>query len=315
MDLPAGHTVRAPRLSDAESIYQLAVSYFQEILGRTPVTLTEVNELLTTATFDAERDGWLIHDDTGQAVGYGFVMPGGDRRFVQQTVIATDPDLGAWLLDTAVARARQMGGENGVPEVTIEAGMFRPDTAYRELVSAHGFEFGTTYHQMRIDHPGPLPIPDPPAGTTLRIGDTEEGRRAAHAVMVAAFAGQDSAAIRPYDEWVETHENRSEFDWTQLVTVERDGRALAAIDCNNSYVETDNCGYVGRLGVLPEARGLGLGRYLLLHAFATDAGAGLAGTMLHVDTNNPTPALGLYESVGMRAVEIADQWERTLPSL
>ena len=37
--------------------------------------------------------------------------------------------------------------------------------------------------------------------------------------------------------------------------------------------------------------------------------------MLHVDTNNPTPALGLYESVGMRAVEIADQWERTLPSL
>jgi ribosomal protein S18 acetylase RimI-like enzyme len=180
-------------------------------------------------------------------------------------------------------------------------------------VSAHGFEHGTTFFRMRIDHTGPVVVPDPPAGTTVRVGAPDEDtRRAVHAVMAAAFEGQENAAIRPYDDWVERHENRSSFDWSQLVLVEADGRPVAASDCNNAYVETDNCGYVGRLAVIPEARGLGLAKYLLRQAFATDAAAGYAGTMLHVDTNNPTPALGLYEAVGMRPVQIADVWELTL---
>ena len=47
-------------------------------------------------------------------------------------------------------------------------------------------------------------------------------------------------------------------------------------------------------------------------AFA--AAAGRSGTILHVDTNNPTPALGLYLSVGMKPVLIIDVWRRTLPA-
>jgi ribosomal protein S18 acetylase RimI-like enzyme len=133
--------------------------------------------------------------------------------------------------------------------------------------------------------------------------------------MSAAFAGQDSAAISPYDEWLADHENQSTFDWSQITLVERDGRVLAACEYTSAFVELETCGYVSHLGVLPEARGLGLARYLLRNAFATDAAAGLEGTLLHVDTNNPTPALDLYESVGMRTVQIADQWERKLPSL
>ena len=58
----------------------------------------------------------------------------------------------------------------------------------------------------------------------------------------------------------------------------------------------------------PEARGRGLAKYLLRHAFAVDAAAGLDGTLLHVDTNNPTSALGLYESVGMRPVWTGELW-------
>lgn len=30
--------------------------------------------------------------------------------------------------------------------------------------------------------------------------------------------------------------------------------------------------------------------------------------MLDVDSNNPTPALGLYESVGLRTTRISDDW-------
>jgi mycothiol synthase len=48
-------------------------------------------------------------------------------------------------------------------------------------------------------------------------------------------------------------------------------------------------------------------------AFALDAAAGRSGTILHVDTNNPTPALGLYLSVGMTATLAIDVWRRVLP--
>lgn len=40
--------------------------------------------------------------------------------------------------------------------------------------------------------------------------------------------------------------------------------------------------------------------------------AGRAGTILHVDSNNTTPALSLYESVGMRATLVIDVWRRTV---
>jgi len=43
--------------------------------------------------------------------------------------------------------------------------------------------------------------------------------------------------------------------------------------------------------------------------FVADEGC---GTILHVDTNNPTPALGLYERVGMRPVLVIDVWRRSL---
>jgi len=64
--------------------------------------------------------------------------------------------------------------------------------------------------------------------------------------------------------------------------------------------------------VLPTARGRGLARLLLRQAFAEDARRGQMGTLLHVDTNNVTPALDLYLSVGMRAVLVVDVWRRAL---
>ena len=58
-------------------------------------------------------------------------------------------------------------------------------------------------------------------------------------------------------------------------------------------------GFVDWLGVRPQWRRRGLGRALLLHAFRElhERGAGRVG--LGVDSQNPTGATRLYESVGM----------------
>jgi ribosomal protein S18 acetylase RimI-like enzyme len=83
---------------------------------------------------------------------------------------------------------------------------------------------------------------------------------------------------------------------------------------NDQFVDDEGCGYIARLAVVEAARGRGLAKLLLRHAFARDARAGRIGTILHVDTNNPTPALGLYESVGMRPVLVIDVWRRVVPT-
>jgi ribosomal protein S18 acetylase RimI-like enzyme len=83
-------------------------------------------------------------------------------------------------------------------------------------------------------------------------------------------------------------------------------------ECSDEFVEDENCGYIGWLGVLEEARGKGLAKFLLRDAFHADAMNGRTGTILHVDTNNPTPALGLYLSVGMRATLVIDLWRLRL---
>jgi ribosomal protein S18 acetylase RimI-like enzyme len=127
------------------------------------------------------------------------------------------------------------------------------------------------------------------------------------------FRGQFGFVARPYDEWHEAREIRSTFDWSQLTTLEIDGRAVAIRECSDDFIASENCGYIGRLGVHEEARGRGLAKFLLRDAFALDAAAGRSGTILHVDTNNPTPALGLYLSVGMTATLAIDAWRRVLP--
>lgn len=307
VELPAGYQVRPPRLDDAQAIYDLVAAYNLEVLGNANITLAGVNEILSASSFQPEQDGWLVVDGSGRAANFACVQVGGNHRIVQLSLATADSPSSDWLLETGIGRGRELIGSGGG---VVEVGLHREHVVLSDLVRSRGFEHGTTFFKMRTDHDGPVAVPEPPAGTTVRLGaDDETVRRAIHAVMTEAFLGQEGAAIRPYDEWVERHENRSSSEWSQMTLVEADGRPAAASDCNHAFVETDNCGYVGRLAVIPEARGLGLARYLLRQAFATDAAAGLYGTILHVDTNNPTPALSLYESVGMRPVQISDVWE------
>lgn len=135
----------------------------------------------------------------------------------------------------------------------------------------------------------------------------------AHEVLIKAFTGQHGFTPRPHEEWVEARNTRSSADWSQMTLLEIDGQAVALRDCSDEFVPAENCGYIGMLGVLEDFRGRGLAKFLLRDAFALDAAAGRVGTMLHVDTTNPSRALALYESVGMRVTLVLADWRRILP--
>jgi mycothiol synthase len=310
MGLPAGHTVRAPRADDADvrALHELVRDYTFTVTGFGDYTADDARDELTEPGFDPELDGRFVHDADGRLVGNGFVHRKGDSDMIGVDVVAGRADIRGWLLAWVLDRAEEVGRAGGHSEVTIDHGSYRADEPLRETLAEHGFRVATTFHRMRVDHTGTHTAPLTPDGVVLRVAtDDDAVRRAAHEVYMAAFAEHFGFSPQPYADWAERRDRRPGFAWSQLWVAELDGRPAGVLECDDRFAE-DGDGYVAELGVLPAARGRGIAKFLLRHAFAVDAAAGRTGTVLHVDADNVTPALDLYESVGMRPVLVIDAW-------
>jgi mycothiol synthase len=311
--LPDQFTARPPEPGDAKVIFDMLAAHNTALVGFADCTFEEIAYCIDQPGFDRTTDGWLVLAADGLPAGYATALGRGNHEVVGIEVTSRDPAVAAWLLEQAMRRAREMGRERGHPEIAIDAFVYRVDESLRALLTGQGFTLATTYHRMRIDHTGPVATPQIPAGVVIRRGTFDDAtRRVAHELIGECFRDQFGFVVSPYDEWLETYESLPIFDWSQLTLLEVDGRAVALRHCSDALIETDDCGHIVMLGVLEQYRGRGLAKFLLRDAFALDAAAGRAGTILLVDTNNPTPALGLYESVGMLPTLVFDGWRRIL---
>jgi ribosomal protein S18 acetylase RimI-like enzyme len=313
-ELPAGFTWRRPDVDDAEAIWGFVADRNTRVIGSPDVTLDDIRDELEEPGFDPATDGWLVHDQAGGVAGYAWACRKSDSNEVDIDTIAEVEAVGDWLWDATVARAREIGAELGHAEVALDVGIYRVDEAQRRRAATSGFTIGTTFHRLRIDHDGIPAEPDTTA-VTIRTGDEDEQvRRDALTVAHAATAGQFGYVERTFEEWHRDVEATASHDWAQLRVVYLDDQPVAMLHGSDQFVEDERCGYIVRLAVVEPARGRGLAKLLLHQAFARDARAGRVGTILHVDTNNPTPALGLYERVGMRPVLVIDVWRRIVPA-
>ncbi|WP_432876676.1 GNAT family N-acetyltransferase [Kribbella sp. CA-245084] len=299
---------------DAALIFQLVSAYNTAMVGFADCRLEDIADGLVEPGFDRRTDGWLVLAGDGRPAGYGTAFGKGDRQVVEVEVASQDPAVAAWLLEQTMDRAEEMAREGGHTEVTLDSFVYRADASLGALLADNDFAPGTTYHRMRIDHRAPVAAARLPADVVLRRGAFDGATRwAAHEVIIDSFRGQFGFVPRPHDEWVQALDKRSTFGWSQLTLLEVNRRPVAIRICGDDFADSDNCGYIGMLGVLESFRGRGLAKFLLHDAFALDASAGRTGTILTVDTNNPTPALHLYESVGMTPTLIHDGYRRTLP--
>jgi ribosomal protein S18 acetylase RimI-like enzyme len=309
------HTIRRPRVDDAAAIHELVATCDTAVIGAPDSTLEDIADELVEPGFDRDRDAWLAHDAGGRLDGWAWACRNGDSDLVDVEVIVRPgvSGLDGELWPAVLTRAAELGEERGHDAVTLHVGVYRNDEAKRARVQALGFGPGTSYHRMRIDHHGPVEPPAALPGLTLHPGEDEEVRREAYRVHQEGFAEHFGFVPVSYEQWYERRQASSATDWSQLTLARLGGRPAAVLIGNNQFLSDENCGYVATLAVLPEHRGRGLGRFLLRHAFAADAARGRKGTILHVDSNNTTPALGLYESAGMRLVMAIDVWQRRMP--
>jgi mycothiol synthase len=219
------------------------------------------------------------------------------------------------LVDLVLARSAERAREFGHHHMTLRGGAIASEQAYLALLRAAGFEFIKRYARMRRDLSGVETRPEIPPEITIRPVDHADDAemRAFHLVLDTAF--RDTPDYEPAD--YETYRQRLAalpgIDWDEWFVAEVDG-AIVGILQSAGQVAEHNEGWVKNLAVSKEFRHRGLGRLLLLTAFATYAAKGRQTVGLGVDMTNPTGAYRLYESVGMRPAYEADVYERTVPA-
>ncbi|MEU4222961.1 GNAT family N-acetyltransferase [Nonomuraea sp. NPDC026600] len=310
----AAHRFSRPRAEDAPAIHELVAACDLAVIGVPDATVDDIADELAEPGFDLDTDGWLVHDAGGTLVGWAWVCAKGDSDMIDTEILVRPgvEGLADELWRLVLDRAGELALARGHDAATVDIGIYRADTGKQALAKAYGFAPGTSFHRMRIDHEGPVEPPAPISGLTLHSGETDAVRRQAHQVQQEAFADHFGFVKVDYEHWLERRQAQSVTDWSQLAVARIDGRPAALVVGNNQFVPDEDCGYVATLAVLPEHRGKGLGRFLLRHAFAADAARGRRGTLLHVDSNNTTPALDLYLSAGMRPVLVIDVWRRLI---
>ena len=134
-----------------------------------------------------------------------------------------------------------------------------------------GFTWSRVFVEMEIDFDGPPEPPRPPAGVTLRQFDPHRELEELAAATSEGFRDHFGFVESPIDvrvrrlqHWMEAANHDPKLWWV----AEADGKIVGFNICEPESEGDPNVGYVASLAVLRSHRGQGLGRALLLEAFA-----------------------------------------------
>lgn len=230
-------------------------------------------------------------DGRGRLIAAGGARPTGDATTVTTLV---DPGVrergyAAELLDWGLAEAGRRGGP-----VIVETESLTPEQA--ELLTSRGLRQVFAEDVLRIDLTSPVPSPVWPAGAIVHPWTAETAPRF-FAVYEAAFRERPGFPGHPAATWIGDLEEDDEFRpaWSLLVELPGLGDA--------GFV-TAAVGWIDQVGVIPEARGRGLGSALTAESLVRMRADGATEAWLNVNVDNPAKdvylRLGFTES-GRRA--------------
>lgn len=289
------------RLADVVEVLRAIGLYY---LGHSSVDLATIRERVAAdPAFDLTRDQRIAEVD-GEVVGVATVNP--EALNVDVHPGHEFPGLREALLDWGEARL----GELGRPLCVQTPSTIAPTVA---LLQASGYRVERSDIEMvrRFTDTGPPALPRLPDGYRLRPIDPSADLIALHALDDRAFATRPDYHPEGLEEFAARHLSHRHFagEWSHLV-VAADGTACGSVLGARRPGRAG--GYIAVLAVEPEHQHRGLGRALLLSAFAAIAALTLESASLHVASDNPR-ALDLYTGVGMAAGERIDAYRRERP--
>lgn len=290
-----------------------------ELLNQSEQTVTRQNITspedfaadLQSYGFNPETDTALILAGDGTPVGYADLMTDKEPMVRLKAFVRVHPEykgmrIGSRLLEWTEARARQLlhRAPDGARVVLLNS-VYSLETDAISLLEAHGYSYVRSSYRMLIDLEGSDPQPLIPEGITFRpIAHSEEDLRAAAWVDHQAFLDHWGAVEEPFETFYEKFKHRLDTDpgidlSACRLALHRE-TAVGMTICKPQTEEDAEKGWVNILGVLKPWRTRGIGRALLLDAFAEFKRRGKKRAGLFVDAGSLTGALQLYLHAGMR---------------
>jgi mycothiol synthase len=251
---------------------------------------------------------WLARRD-GEPVAYAYGMvvpdPAGAWSMVRIGVTRAHQrqGVGSALLERCVAHLETLREAKGLREVCLSS--WEPNEGAPGFAARHGFVAARNYWEMERA-PG-TPDVEWPAGIEVTTFDgSDRMLEAWNDAYNQSFAEHYHYVLTSAEERRRMHA-RADFHPEGLVLAWRGGRCVGF--SYNALTRDPTLGEVALLGVVPEVRGIGLGRAVLRWSVAWLSRAGANPVKLLVDGDNPN-ALALYRSEGFEVTRTRVIWSR-----
>jgi mycothiol synthase len=280
--------LRPPTEDDVATVARLMSAHSPE-----PVDHETILRSWTSPDVEVERDARI------EVGGYTIVEDLGDGR----AWIDLSGDPSPALLDWAEARASEIAPR-------LFSGAWSEEESVLRALEKRRFRLIRHSHRMEIDLREPTPAPEWPVGIearTFREGD----ERTFYDVYHESFEDSWEPIDTPYDKWSHWLLEGPSFA-PDLWFLAHEKEEPAGIAICHPHQTVEDLGWVRILGVRRPWRRRGLGRALLLQAFAAFRDRGLARAGLGVDAESVTGANRLYDEAGMHVRTRFDIYEKVV---
>jgi len=322
--LPDGFTSRPASTDDASCVVALWNNRSEVIHGGRPSTSERVLKNWDHPRFNLSTDSRLVFAPDGMLIGYAHVRDVKDPPVDVFAGYCVHPNFNKadWLWDNLffwmdVEARRVIPKAPKDARIALVASTSDQDVTNQREMERHGFNYSRTFHRMAIDFCKPATPVRFPDGVAVRAVVPGEDDVDLVTVHREAFADHYGILRQPFEtdleEWRQLM-REDDFDaglWHVAYTVE-DGAIVGFCVCCTEAPGDPERGLINDVGVRPAWRRSGIGRALLLHAFADLAARGIHGAVLTVDSENRTGASALYERVGMNPVYASHTYVKEL---
>jgi mycothiol synthase len=285
VQLPEGLTARPLTDADAHAVFEVMAAQEQHDLGTVEIEEADIIGDWQRPSFDVPASTIGIFDGT-RLVAYAEV--GSDGR----GDAAVHPQHRGRGIGTALAAWTQgLARERGASVFGMSVPQGSPAD---RLLASLGYVVRWNSWVLELPEGRQIEAQPLPEGYSIRTAEGEADHRAAWTVIEEAFLEWSRRDRQSFEDFTATTLHRPGFEpWHLRIVVDASGNAVGGC----FLIVGDGTGYVDKVAVRKDRRGLGLARALLADAFANAGDHG--ATRCELSTDSRTGALGLYERVGM----------------
>ena len=323
-DLPAGCTARLPVADDIEELTALVAAHQRFARGWATVDIEGVTANVTGIGSWTRRQV-VVEAENGAICAWAWVHDRAAGRTMPDVTVAPAFDgadevarsLLGWVRENAAALAAQ----RHLDCTQLDYTAYATDERQRRWFAEDGLEHTRTWLQMTRPVTGVDDLPPIREGVTVRrVAKHHDGMPVAqdlqivHQMLEESFADHFNSYRESFPEFMQRLREDPGHRWDHwwIADVVVDGETVPGGALVASVMSADSTGaegsYVDYIGVHRRARGLGVAKALLSTLIRDAYDRGRNRVDLEVDSDSPTGANGLYESMGWVTKYSTESW-------